>query len=91
MNRDDIKAYVLDYLARRLTCKESVEMVTDYLEGSLSLWRRVRFHLHLGMCLGCRIYLKQMKQTIHALGRLPQEPVQPAVREELLRRFRTKL
>ena len=88
MTREEIKTYVLDYLAGRMTCKEFVEMVTDYLEGSMSLWTRVRFHLHLGMCLGCRIYLKQMKQTILTLGRLPQEPVPPAVREELLRRFR---
>lgn len=90
MTREEIKAYVLDYLAGRLTCKESIEMVTDYLEGSMSLWTRARFHLHLGMCLGCRIYLKQMKHTIHALGRLPQEPAPPAVREELLRRFRAR-
>ena len=90
MTREEIKTYVLDYLAGRLTCKEFVEMVTDYLEGSMSLWTRVQFHLHLGMCLGCRIYLKQMKHTIQALGRLPQEPAPPAVREELLRRFRAK-
>ena len=87
MNRDDIKAYVLDSLAGRMTCKEVVEMVTDYLEGSLSFWNRIRFHLHLGLCHGCRIYLKQMRQTIAALSRLPHEPVPPAIREELLRRF----
>ena len=88
MTREEIKTYVLDYLAGRLTCKEFVEMVTDYLEGSMSLWTRVRFRLHLGMCRGCLIYLKQMRQTIQTLGRLPEEPVPPAVREELLRRFR---
>ncbi len=90
MTRKQIKVYLLDHLAGRLTCKEFVERVTDYREGSMSLWTRVRFHLHLGMCLGCRIYLKQLKQTIHSLGRLPQEPVPPAVREELLRRLRAK-
>ena len=90
MNHNEIKAYVLDSLAGRLTCREFVEMSTDYLEGSLSLWNRIRFHLHLGICLGCRIYLKQIRQTIYTLGRLPQEPVPPAVREELLRRFRQR-
>ena len=91
MNRNEIKAYVLDSLAGRLTCREFVEMATDYLEGSLSLWNRIRFQLHLGFCLGCRIYLKQIRQTISALGRFPQEPVPPAIREALLRRFRTKI
>lgn len=90
LTREDIKIYVLDYLAGRMTCQEFVEMVTDYLEGTLSLRGRLRFQLHLGMCLGCRIYLRQMKQTIHTLGRLPTEPVPPAVREALLRRFRNR-
>ena len=90
MTREEVKTYVFDYLAGRLTCKEVVERMTDYLEGSVSFWTRVQFHLHLGLCVGCRIYLKQMKHTIQALGRLPQEPIPPTVREELLRRFRAK-
>lgn len=89
MTRQDIKIYVLDYLAGRMTCKEFVEIITDYLEGTLSLSGRIRFHLHLGLCLGCRIYLKQMRQTIRMVGRLPQEPVPQAIREELLLRFRS--
>ncbi len=89
MTREDIKTYVLDYLAGRMTCKEFVEIITDYLDGSLSLLNRIRFHLHLGLCLGCRVYLRQMKHTIETLGRLPDEPVPPAVREQLLQRFRT--
>lgn len=89
MAREDIEIYVLDYLAGRMTCKEFVEIVTDYLDGTLSWSKRIRFHLHLGMCLGCRIYLRQMKQTIQTLGQVPHKPAPPAVREELLRRFRT--
>ena len=71
-----------------MSCKEFVEIVTDYLEGTMSLGRKLRFHLHLGMCLGCRIYLKQIKQTIQTFVTLPEEPVPEAVREELLRHFR---
>jgi hypothetical protein len=89
MTRQDIKVYVLDYLAGRMTCKEFVEIITDYLEGTMSLGSRIRFHLHLGLCLGCRIYLKQMRQTIRTLGHLPHEPVPEAIREQLLRRFRS--
>jgi hypothetical protein len=88
MTREDIKIYVLDYLAGRMTCKEFVEIITDYLEGTMSLGSRIRFHLHLGLCLGCRIYLKQMRQTIRTVGCLPQQPVPETIREELLRRFR---
>lgn len=89
MTREEIKIYVLDYLAGRMACKDFVEIVTDYLEGSMPFLQRVRFHLHLGLCLGCRTYLRQMKQTIQTLGRLPEQPPAPEVRDELLQRFRT--
>lgn len=88
MTREAIKIFVLDYLAGRMTCVEFVELVTDYLEGSMTFWGRIRFHLHLGLCFGCRVHLKRVRQTIQTLGRLPEAPVPPAVREELLRRFR---
>jgi predicted anti-sigma-YlaC factor YlaD len=70
-----------------MTCKELTELVTDYLEGRMSLWRRVQFQLHLGMCGHCRAYLVQMRSTIQAVGRLPLEPPPAELREELLRRF----
>jgi predicted anti-sigma-YlaC factor YlaD len=72
-----------------LTCRELTELVTEYLEGQLSLAQQMRFQLHLGMCRHCRAYLRQMKSTIETLGQLPEEPVPPELREELLRRFRS--
>lgn len=89
MTREELKNLVIDYLAGRVTCKEFTEAITDYLEGNLTFLKWVRFQMHLGMCLGCRVYLKQMKHTIQTLGRLPEAPVPPAVRHELLQRFRT--
>lgn len=71
-----------------LTCKELTELVTDYLEGHLSIYDRVRFELHVGLCQHCRTYLRQMKMTVKALGSLDAEPP-PAVSSELLERFRT--
>lgn len=88
MTREDLKNRVIDYLAGKLTCKEFAEVITDYLEGDLTFTRWVRFQVHLGMCMGCRRYLRQMKLTIRTLGRLPEAPVPPEVRAELLRRFR---
>ncbi len=82
------KEKVIDYLAGKITCKEVTEAVTEYLEGSLTLKDRVRFQMHLGMCVGCRNYLKQMKYTIQTLGKLPSEPIPPEVKDELVRRFR---
>ncbi|MGH7250293.1 MAG: anti-sigma factor family protein [Nitrospiraceae bacterium] len=88
MTSQELQNHVLKYLAGKLTCAEFVGAVTDYLDGSLSFVDWLRFQMHLGMCLGCRIHLRQMKQTIRTLRRLPDEPIPPQVHDELLRRFR---
>ena len=55
-----------------LTCRELIELVTDYVEGRLSPGDRARFEAHLAECDACETYLVQMRQTIRALGRLPE-------------------
>lgn len=71
-----------------LTCKELVELVTDYFEEKLSVSDRHRFEAHLSTCRGCQNYLKQMHQTIDFLGKLDEETVPPEAQQELLHVFR---
>ena len=71
-----------------LMCQEFVELVTDYLEGALPRRERKRMDAHLSACDGCSAYLEQMRVTIRTLGRLPEEPADPHVRETLLHVFR---
>jgi anti-sigma factor RsiW len=71
-----------------MTCKQLVELVTDYLEDRLPPDERERFEQHLAICPGCQAYLDQMRQTLRALGRLPEESLSPEAREELLETFR---
>jgi anti-sigma factor RsiW len=75
-------------LPRELACRELVRIVTDYLEGALTVDERTRFEQHLVFCKGCSVYLKQMRDTLRATGRLSEESVPAAAREELLRAFR---
>ena len=35
----------------------------------------------------CRAYIRQMKTPVATLGQLPQEPVPPDLKDELLKRF----
>lgn len=70
-----------------LTCKQISELVTAYAEGQLSFADNLRFHLHLGMCANCRAYVRQLKATAKALGRLPEPEIPPALESELLRAF----
>ena len=72
----------------QLSCRELVELVTDYLEGTLPEAERERFEEHLDRCDGCRTYLAQMRQTIAVLGRLPEEAVTPEAERVLLEAFR---
>jgi anti-sigma factor RsiW len=85
----NVKSQLMKYMAGNFTCRDIAQLVTDYLDGSLTLGERLRFQLHLGLCFACRNYLRQMKYTIATLRQLPPEPVPPHVKEELLKRFRT--
>jgi anti-sigma factor RsiW len=71
-----------------MACRELVEVITDYLEGTLPEPDRARFEAHLAECPYCATYLEQMRQTIATLGELREESLSPEVRERLLRAFR---
>lgn len=74
--------------ADEMTCRDVVELVTDYLENALLPADRVRFEQHLDECPPCKTYLEQMRHTIVALGRLPREAVPDRVKSGLLEVFR---
>jgi anti-sigma factor RsiW len=72
-------------------CAQFVEVVTDYLEGTMPASERTRFERHLRRCPGCETYLDQMRRTIAACGQVTVDDVDAlpsAVRTELLDAFR---
>ena len=71
-----------------LTCKEVVEIVSDYLEGALSAEDRERFDAHVSACDGCTSYVEQMRETIRLTGMLTEEQVPVEQRERLRQAFR---
>ena len=71
----------------QLSCRELVELVTDYLEGALSPVDTARFDDHIGRCGACSIYLAQMRQTIEVLGHLPADVLTPEAERDLLEAF----
>lgn len=72
---------------RELRCEELVELLTDYLEGSLDDAQRSEVERHLAYCPGCTAYLGQMRATIAQIGRLRVVDLAPAAMEELLAAF----
>ena len=71
-----------------MTCRELVELVTEYLEGTLLGLDRKRLEAHLRECPHCEEYIAQMQRTVAVLGQLPPEPIDPARELVLLEAFR---
>ena len=72
----------------KMTCRELVQLITDYLEGALSRRDRRRFERHLRDCDGCPTYVEQMRETVRVGGVLGEDDLEPAARDELLAVFR---
>jgi anti-sigma factor RsiW len=72
-----------------MSCRQFVEIVTDYLEQQLDEARRLWTEEHLAECDACRTYLDQMRQTIAALRGLGDATLDAAQRERILAAMRT--
>ena len=79
---------MIDRDLAELACRDLVELVTEYLEDRLSPEDRARFDAHLAECEACRAFLDQFRQTLRALGRLPEESLSAEARTTLLAAFR---
>lgn len=73
---------------KEMVCRELVELVTEYLEGSLPPGQRLRFEEHIAYCAPCVRYLEQMRQTIVITGALREDDLDPEAREAMLHVFR---
>jgi anti-sigma factor RsiW len=75
-------------MAAELTCKELVELVTEYLDGALSSEELERFEEHLVYCGPCVTHVEQMRETIRVAGALREQDLEPDVADDLLAAFR---
>jgi anti-sigma factor RsiW len=75
-------------MADHITCREVVELVTDYLERELPAHEASLFEQHLNFCEGCVVYVEQMRATVDAVGQLREEDVPPEAKEKLMAAFR---
>jgi anti-sigma factor RsiW len=74
---------------REMPCQELVEVVTDHLDGALSELDRRRFAAHLAECVDCEEYVRQIRATIAAVGRLDANALSPDARQAVLQGFRS--
>jgi anti-sigma factor RsiW len=71
-----------------MTCREMVELMSDYLDGALAEPERARFEAHLRGCEGCTNALDQLRTMLRVTGSLRDEPVADEQRELLRSVFR---
>jgi anti-sigma factor RsiW len=77
-----------DRHATDIACQELVELVTEYLEGTLDQATTAMVETHLVDCPGCTEYLRQMRATIDALGHVPVDTLSEDAKSTLLAAFR---
>ncbi len=52
----------------RLTCRELIEFLDDYVEGRLEAAEQARFDDHLSRCSACVAYLSGYRGTLRAVA-----------------------
>ena len=70
------------------TCRELVELVSDYIDDQLSPEDRARFEMHLVYCRGCAVYVEQLRDTLRLMGTLTEDSLDDDARRSLLSAFR---
>jgi anti-sigma factor RsiW len=71
-----------------LSCKELVELVTEYLDGAMAEADRARFDEHLAICPPCVEYVAQIGRTIRTVGATWRDLEDSRQAAELLEVFR---
>ena len=57
--------------ARRLTCKEVSEVLSQAQDRDVGLFERLRLEAHLKLCEGCRNFQRQLEFLRRAMRRHP--------------------
>lgn len=78
----------MSLLVGDVSCQQAVELVTDYLEGTLSNRERRRLERHLKACDGCSAYLDQVRAVQEATGKVGPEDLDATTLEGLVELFR---
>jgi anti-sigma factor RsiW len=71
----------------RLTCRECVEFLMEYIDDTLSNDTRLTFERHLAACANCVRYLESYRTTTKICKKafeVPEQDGVPAVPEELI-------
>ena len=71
-----------------IVCQQAVELMSDYVDGSLSRRQRRRLERHLKGCDACSAYLEQIRATVAVTGTVGPDDLDPETLDGLVDLFR---
>lgn len=71
-----------------ISCREVVELITDYLDGALAPEQAERVRVHLEQCDPCIRYVEQLRMTGHLAAAATRDLELHPDRDALLATFR---
>ena len=73
-----------------LSCENTLKEISNYLEGELDPWLKMRLEIHLKMCRHCRVVFNTTKKTIELYCDDKLFPLPDPVRDRLHNALRRK-
>ena len=70
-----------------ITCRELIDFIAGYVDGTLDAAARHDFERHLDACASCRAYLDSYRKTMALTRALASDEPAPDVPEALVRRI----
>jgi hypothetical protein len=71
-----------------LSCREVVELATEYLEGAMTEGQRTRFEQHMNLCDGCFYFVEQVRATVAIAHVLSEDEIPGETKAKLIEAFR---
>jgi predicted anti-sigma-YlaC factor YlaD len=66
-----------------MTCQEAIELLGEYLDGTLTPAALERLEGHLRHCEPCRAYLATYKRAVELAAKVNRVEMPPAVKQRL--------
>jgi hypothetical protein len=73
---------------REYTCREVVELASEYLEGAMTPQQMTKFELHMNFCDGCFVFVDQIRTAAAMALGVSDDQIPDDLRVRLIEAFR---
>jgi anti-sigma factor RsiW len=72
-------------VTKKITCRDFLENVSDYVDGTMEPDLRVKLEAHLAKCPDCWVEFDETKMTVEIIQNVECHPLPSDVHDRLLR------